>query len=108
MEAELLKMILTYLGSDYSEDQEPILLLLIQKAIYGFKSFMNYPEYFTEEKIQEDLDKNKFCIFELALYSYNMQGVEFQNSHSENGTSRSWNSETEIYNYYGLVPYVNL
>ena len=44
------------------------------------------------------------CIFDLALYWTNMQGVEFQLSHSENGVNRSWETETEIYSRHHIVP----
>lgn len=108
MENELLEMIASYLGDDYSEDQEAALNVIIKKVISRFKVYVNYPKSFTDEKIQEDLKKNEFCLFDLILYSFNMQGIEFQNSHSEIGTSRTWNNEYDIYSYYGVVPYVDL
>lgn len=108
MEAELLEMFSAYLGNDYPEEDEPVLLLLIQKAISDFKIQINYPKTFSEEKINEDLEKNKFCIFELAYYDYNMQGTEFQTSHSENGVSRSWNNKAEIYAHYSITPYIDM
>lgn len=108
MEAELLKMISTYLGDDYSEKDEPVLLLMIQKAINDFKNQMNYPNSFTDEKIEQDLEKNKFCLFDLILYDYNMNGVEFQTSHSESGTSQSWSSKSEIYANHSIVPYAEI
>lgn len=108
MEEELKKMFSIYLGDEYQKEEEGVLLLLIEKAIDDFKIQMNYPESFSEEKIENDLRKNKFCIFDLALYDYNMQGNEFESNHSEAGTSRSWNSKSEIYANYSIVPYADV
>lgn len=103
-----MEMFSAYLGSDYPEEDEPTLLFLINKAINDFKVQMEYPKSFSEEKIEKDLEKNKFCIFELAYYDYNMQGTEFQTSHSENGVGRSWNNKSEIYAHYSVTPYVEI
>lgn len=107
MEAELLKMLKDYLGND-SEDQDSVLLLMVRRAIYSFKAYMDYPESFSEEKIESDLEKNLFCLFDLALYAFSKQGAEFHKSFSGNGESRSWNDESEIYAKHGVVPYVSI
>lgn len=106
MEAEIYTMLRDYLGDDCND--EASLLLPVKRAISSFKAYMEYPESFTEEKIEADLKKHEFCIFDLALYMCNLQGIEFQKSHSENGTSRSFMSEGEIYATHGIVPYASL
>ena len=107
MEAELFKMLKDYLSDDYCAG-DTALLLMVKRAIFSFRAYMNYPESFSEEKIENDLWKNEFCLFDLALYMCNVQGIEFQKSHSESGTSRSFNSESEIYALHGVVPYVSI
>lgn len=106
MEAEIYTMLKDYLGDDC--DNEASLLLSVKRAISSFKAYMEYPEFFTEEKIEADLKRYEFCLFDLALYMYNLQGIEFQQTHSENGTSRSFMSEGEIYSLHGIVPYASL
>lgn len=107
MEKDIITMISTYFGEDYDPDMEGIILLLIQSNIGEFKAYMNYPSAFTEEKIDSDLQKNKYCIFWCTIYDLIMQGYEFQNSHSENGVNRSWKNKYDIYATYGIVPYAS-
>lgn len=106
MEAEICNMLKDYLGDDC--DNEASLLLPVKRAISSFKAYMNYPATFTDDKIERDLKMHEFCLFDLALYMCNLQGIEFQKSHSENGTSRSFMSEGEIYSVHGIVPYASL
>lgn len=105
MEAEICIMLAEYLGDDC--DNEASLLLPVKRAISSYKTYMNYPKSFTAEKIEKDLKAHEFCLFDLALYMWNLQGIEFQKSHSENGTNRSFTSEGEIYSLHGIVPYVS-
>lgn len=52
---------------------------------------------YTEEQIEKHLYENHYQdIKDIALYNFNMIGAEFQKSHSENGTSRTWRTEDEI------------
>lgn len=105
MESELLNMMKNYLGDDYCEQDAGKIMVLIQTNIEEFKNNMNYPPSFADERINEDLSKNKSCIFKCILYDYNMQGMEFQQSHSESGTSRSFEEKAKIYADFGVVPY---
>lgn len=103
VEQELLQDLKTYLGNDFDEEQEPTLLFCVKRAIMSFKNKRNYPSDYKDDYISDDLKKNYMCLFDLALYECIMQGVEFQNSHSENGTSRSWQSESEIYTLHNVI-----
>lgn len=104
MEEELLQDLRNYLGSDYTEEQEPTLLFCIKRAITTFKNKRDYPAAYSEERIKKDMEKKYACIWDDVLYWCNMQGVEFQKSHSENGVLRSWSSEDEIYSFHGILP----
>lgn len=104
MEQELLQDIKDYLGDDYDEEQESTMLFCIKRAIISFKNKRNYPRTYTDEMINSDMQKYYMCIFDLLLYSINMQGLEFETSHSENGTSRSWKSESDIYSLHNVIP----
>ena len=108
MEEELLEKLLAYIGSDYTEDEKTVLPIMIDRAIESFKAYVGYPESFTEEKIEKDLQKHKYCLFDLVLYAYNKEGIEFQDSHSEAGVSVSFQSEAEIFSFHGIVPYAEI
>ena len=104
MELEILQDLKDYLGSDYDEEQESTMLFCIKRAIRSFKNKRNYPDTYPENVMNKDMDKFYACIFDLTLYWREKQGVEFQGSHSENGTSRSWESESDIFSLHGVIP----
>lgn len=108
MEAELKKYLIAYLGDEYSAESEKQLELCILRAISSFKTYVDYPSGYETEKIEADIKRNQFCIFDLALYFYNMQGMEFVKSFSESGTSRAWSNENEIFAKHGVVPFVRI
>lgn len=104
VEEKLLQDLKDYLGDDYNEENEFALLLCAKRAIGSFKNKRQYPDTYPEEFIQKDMEKKYFCIWDDLLYWWNMQGMEFQASHSENGTNISWKSEDEIYTFHGILP----
>ena len=79
--------------------------LLRQKvinAIREVKRERKYPSYYTEEQIGEDIYGYYANIRNIALYDYNMQGAEFEKSHSENSVNRSWMDRKELFS--GILP----
>lgn len=56
-----------------------------------------YPFGCTEVQRQNTIKQYSNVVFKAALYAYNMQGVEGQNSHSENGISRAYIDEDTLY-----------
>lgn len=104
MELELLQDLKDYLGDDYNADQESTMLFCARRAIRSFKNKRDYPDNYSETAINKDMEKKYACIFDDFLYWCNMQGIEFQNSHSENGVSRSFKTEDEIYIFHGILP----
>lgn len=51
-------------------------------------------------------DNHYSYVKNLALYSYNKIGAEFQASHSENGVSRTWKSEDDVIK--GVISFVKI
>lgn len=96
METELLQDMITYLGDDYGEEQDGILLLLIKDAIDEVCNAA-YPWDYASDK-EETKIKDRICkkyrskIRKIAEYHYSKQGGEGETSHSENGVSRSYES----------------
>ena len=104
MEEKIFQDIKDYFGEDYDESRNSTLLFCIKRAINSFKTTRNYPCYYTDEMIENDMKKYEMCMFDLTLYWCVMQGMEFQGSHSENGVSRSFKDEREIYSLHNVIP----
>ena len=104
VEIEILKDLKAYLGCDYTDEQESILLFCTRRAIRSFRNKRNYPDGYTDEMVEKDMEKFYVCVFDLALYWMTMQGVEFHDSFSGNGESRSFKSEDQIYAMHNVVP----
>ena len=71
-------------------------------AIREVKTTRKYPSYYTDEQITADLYKFYSNARNIALYDYNQIGAEFQQSSSENGTSRSYTDRKSLFN--GVIP----
>lgn len=97
MEQELFQDIKKYLGDDYDPERASSVRFCIRRAITSFKNKRNYPSSYTDKAIEADMKRYYPCLFDLALYWCNMQGIEFETSHSESGTTASWMSESDIY-----------
>lgn len=69
---------------------EAKLLAKVKYAVREVKNRRSYPSHFTDEAIENDLQKLYSNIHDLALYDYNQIGAEGQTSHGENGISRTW------------------
>lgn len=83
--------IIAYLGDDYNETQEPVLLAILNCSL---KSVCNrvYPYGYTEEQKRIALNRYDNVIFKVATYLWDKQGAEGELSHNENGTSRQYES----------------
>lgn len=99
MEEEILEKSKVYFlqtGEKYSDD---FLLLLIESLISEYKKRRNYPDYFTDQQIAEDVERyfqNKQSYFAVKVIPAMVGriGAEGQSSHSENGISRSWEPDS--------------
>lgn len=103
MEERLIRDLKDDFGDECICDSE--LIFAVRRAMRSFQKKRNYPKSFSESKILKDMEECYDCIYDLALYKLNKHGNEFENSHSENGASQSWISETEIYLNHGVFPY---
>nr|DAH68866.1 MAG TPA: tail connector protein [Caudoviricetes sp.] len=98
---ELLKELQTdmevELISELKDDSDKALLASkIKGAYFTVKRHRNYQEHHTEDFIDNDMRSMYDIIRELAMYDWNHIGAEGETSHSENGTSRTWNPRSNI------------
>lgn len=105
MEAEILVDVITYLGDEVSEADNPVLLIIINRAIRKVCA-KRYPYGYTDKEKETAVERYRDTIFSAAVYYWAKQGSEGQNSHSENGISRSYQSEEEL--YFDVVPMVKV
>lgn len=96
MEAEILKDVVTYLGDEVSETDNPVLLILINRAIRKVCA-KRYPYGYTDKEKEAAIERYRDTIFAAAIYYWAKQGADGENSHSENGISRSYQSEEELF-----------
>lgn len=101
METEILADVRTYLGDEVSEHDTPVLLILINRAIRKVSS-KRYPYGYTDAEKEKAVSKYRDVVFDAAVYYWAKQGSEGQSSHSENGISRGYQSEDDL--YFDVVP----
>ncbi|PJJ27829.1 hypothetical protein [Lacrimispora celerecrescens] len=100
---EILADMSTYLGDEVSEQDNPVLLILINRAIRKVSS-KRYPYGYTDTQKEAAVSKYRDTVFDAAVYYWAKQGSEGQSSHSENGISRGYQNEDDL--YFDVVPMV--
>lgn len=101
LKEELIADLTTELSGNPTFDSSALTQKVIN-AIKEVKRARKYPSYYTDEQIEVDLYEYYSNVRNLALYDYNMIGAEFEKSHNENSTSRSWMDRKELFN--GVLP----
>ena len=83
---------------------------LLEKKVLGAIKEVNtarkYPKSYDEDRINSDLEGYYSQIRSIALYDYNMIGVEGQTSSNENGVSRVYVNRNSLFN--GVKPIARL
>ena len=102
MNERLLNDLKAYLGDDYTDDMANQANLCVNRATTSFQTYMNYPAGYA---IEADMEKNYYCLFDLALYFWNLIGMEYQTEHRESGATLVFNTEATIYATHGVVPF---
>lgn len=103
--AELLAELKIELGVS-DDDDVAVLTIKIKSAAREITQIRNYPSTYTDEVILADLTKYYTNIKKVATYDYNQVGVEFQDSHSENGVGRGYMDRKEC--FIGIKSFVTL
>lgn len=64
--------------------------VLIDKAKKDIIHYRRYPEYYTDEQIADDIEKQYHSLLvDLVLYDYTVEGMDFETNHSETGVNRT-------------------
>lgn len=105
MEAEILNDVITYLGDEVKDTDSPVLFILMNRAIRKVCA-KRYPFGYTEEEKETAVGRHRDTVFAAAVYYWAKQGADGENSHSENGISRSYQDEDDLYSE--IVPMVKV
>lgn len=100
-----LRVLLKNNGLDPDGYDKEYLDLLVETATKNFITAMNYPKFYTEERIQSDVEKYQFFIGEKAFEAGSRTGQPFTTAVTENGTSRTFEKLDDLPN--GVFPFVN-
>lgn len=90
---------------DKKEDN-PLIEQLIAQATEDVKAIRKYPDSYTEEMIDEDMEQFTGVIINLTVYDHSQAGEAYMASYSENGVSRSWKERDKL--FVGVFPIANV
>lgn len=80
---------------------------LIDKAKQDIRGYRHYPSSYTDEMIESDIEtKYHNILIELVLYDYSIEGADFQSTHNENGTNRTFVKRESILGK--IIPFCNV
>lgn len=79
-----------------------LLEIKVRNAIKEVKRARNYPSHYTEQMIDDDMERFYSQIRNIALYDYEQTGAENETSHSENNISRSFVDRDKL--FAGILP----
>lgn len=102
---EILESLKILLGVTEASDIA-ILTEILNDVVAEVIEARKYPSDMTEAEIQADMNKYIPNVKKLAKYDYNQIGVEYQDSHSENGISRGYTDRAKLFD--GVLPYCNM
>ena len=79
------------------KEENPKIQQLIDQATQEVINRREYPESYTQERIDEDMKKYEGVIANLTVYDYSQAGEAFMASYSENGVSRTWKDRESLF-----------
>ena len=78
----------------------------VKNAVNEVKLARRYKQVgYSESMIEKDIEKYQSIIRDISLYDYNQSGIDFQTSHQENGTTRTFMTRRYLFN--GVIPLAN-
>lgn len=104
--SEMKDLIMNELRIELSGDSmynEQILSSKVDGAIREVKSARSYPNEYTDEMVNSDMERFIPNIKRIALYDYNQVGIEGQSDSSENGEKRTFVDRRLL--FYGIIPF---
>ena len=87
------------------ESDIAILTEILNDAIAEIKAARKYPSDMSAADIEADMLNYITNVKKLTKYDYSQVGAEFQETHNENGTNRTFGDRRKCFD--GVVPFAN-
>lgn len=88
------------------KEENPFIEQLIKEATDEVIGIRNYPDSYSEKKINDDLKKFERTIVDLVVYDHSQAGESYMASYSENGVSRNWVDRNKLLK--DIYPFVSV
>ena len=85
-------------------ENNPLIEQLIEQAKKDVVAKRCYPDSYTQEMIEEDMNFYDAVMGNLGVYDYSQAGENYRSSVSENGVSRHWRDRDSL--FVGVYPFV--
>ncbi|MCD7724295.1 MAG: hypothetical protein LUI12_01860 [Clostridiales bacterium] len=102
MQEELIEDLTAELELSDKNFSATLLTTKVKAAIRDVQRVRNYPSYYTDEQIEEDLYNYYSNCRAIALYDYNKIGIDGADSHNENSVSTSFTDRDKL--FAGVIP----
>lgn len=87
-------------------EDNPLIEQLLEQARNEIIEKRNYPETYTQDQIDRDVQKFENVMVNLAVYDRSQAGEDYMASYSENGVSRTWKDRNSLLS--SVYPFVKI
>lgn len=87
-----------------NKEDNPLIEQLVKQVTQEIITKRCYPKSYTQEQIEEDIEKYQDNIINLVVYDHSQAGENFMASYSENGVSRNWRDREDL--FVGIYPFI--
>lgn len=89
-----------------NKEDNPLIEQLLEQARKEIIEKRNYPETYTQDQIDRDVQNFENVMVNLAVYDRSQAGEAYMASYSENGVSRTWKDRNSLLS--GVYPFVRI
>lgn len=101
MKQTILDNLELYFGDEFAEN-ETLLSSILDKVIANVKLYRKYPDYYSQETINKDLEEYIGKIQDIVIALFNRVGAEGTFKHHENGVTDDFVGEEKLYDF--IIP----
>ena len=87
-------------------EDNPLIEQLIEQSRQEIISLRNYPSSYTQEQIDNDMNKYENVIVNLTVYDHSQAGENYMASMNEGGVNRTWKNRNDL--LAGVFPLVKV
>ena len=87
-------------------EDNPLIEQLIEQSRQEIISLRNYPSSYTQEQIDNDMNKYENVIVNLTVYDHSQAGENYMSALSEGGVRRTWKDRDKL--FVGVFPFVKV